>query len=58
MSKQLQIMDKEMLLHLYNAIASLNGGLEEMYKLTMQHNESIKELRERLDALEKKLTNP
>ena len=53
MSKQLQIMDKEMLLHLYNAIASLNGGLEEMYKLTMQQNESIKELRERLDALEK-----
>lgn len=58
MNKQLQIMDKEMLLHLYNAISSLNGGLEEMYKLTMQQNESIKELRERLDALEKKLTNP
>jgi hypothetical protein len=42
---------------LFETFEAMNQGCEEMYKLTMAHNQAIKDLQRRITSLEKKLDN-
>jgi hypothetical protein len=47
--------DPELLQHLFNAFEALNRGCEEMHKLLMTHNKIVRDLKARVNILEKKL---
>jgi len=47
--------DPQLIKQLFSAFEALNEGCEEMYRLTMAHNQAIKDLQKRITILEKKL---